>query len=74
VNIEKTFSHSLKKFYVVDKKFAITLDNAYNNDNFFLVFFPVTEPPILPAAELAALRRACRTAKSGPCSNRNLAP
>jgi hypothetical protein len=34
VNIEKTFSHSLKEYNLFEKKFAITLDNAYNNDNF----------------------------------------
>jgi hypothetical protein len=34
VNIEKAFSLSLKEFNVFDKKLAITLDNAYNNDAF----------------------------------------
>ncbi len=33
-NIEKAFSKSLKDFKVFDKKLAITLDNAYNNDTF----------------------------------------
>ena len=34
VNIEKAFSSSLKEFKVFEKKLAITLDNAYNNDTF----------------------------------------
>ena len=32
VNIEKAFSESLMDFNVFDKKLAITLDNAYNNE------------------------------------------
>jgi hypothetical protein len=34
VNIEKAFSQSLIEFNVFEKKLAITLDNAYNNDTF----------------------------------------
>jgi uncharacterized C2H2 Zn-finger protein len=34
VNIEKAFSQSLIECNVFDKKLAITLDNAYNNDTF----------------------------------------
>ena len=34
VNIEKAFSQSLLNYNVFNKKLAITLDNAYNNDSF----------------------------------------
>jgi len=34
VNIEKAFSESLIEFNVFDKKLAVTVDNAYNNDTF----------------------------------------
>lgn len=34
VNIEKYFSESLIEFGLFDKKLAVTLDNAYNNDTF----------------------------------------
>ena len=34
MNIEKAFSQSLLEFKVFEKKLAITLDNAYNNNVF----------------------------------------